>query len=74
MQHRCDLQSRGVVVGRILDLDPYRSFFFDDPVNGLRLEYTTRFRSLKPEDRDPSRRIIPVSLATFEQAADPTNL
>jgi len=73
MQRRCDLQSRGVVVGRILDLDPYRSFFFDDPVNGLRLEYTTRFRSLKPEDRDPSRRIIPVSLATFEQAADPTN-
>jgi len=40
----------------------------------LRLEYTTRCRSLKPEDRDPSRRIIPVSLATFEQAADPTNL
>jgi hypothetical protein len=39
---RAELISKGVSVGEILPLHPYRSFFLDDPVNGLRLEYPTR--------------------------------
>lgn len=66
-----ELQLKGVTVGALLDLNPYRSFFFDDPVNGLRLEYTTRYRSLTMEDRDPSHRRIPASLALFEHASHP---
>lgn len=41
-ERRLALISTGVVVGELIDLYPYRSFFFDDPVNGLRLEYTLR--------------------------------
>ena len=41
-QRRLELINAGVLVGELLDLDPYCSFFFDDPVNGLRLEYTAR--------------------------------
>ena len=60
-----------MVVGDLLDLDPYRSFFFDDPVNGLRLEYTTRLRPMTAADRDPDQRQFPASLALFEQASSP---
>ena len=71
-ERRCALQQRGVVVGPLLDLNPYASFFFDDPVNGLRLEYTTCWRELSAADTDPERRRIPASLALFENAAQPT--
>jgi hypothetical protein len=37
-KRRQQLQQRGTVVGELLDLNPYASFFFDAPVNGLRLE------------------------------------
>jgi catechol 2,3-dioxygenase-like lactoylglutathione lyase family enzyme len=75
-QRRRDLIAAGVGVGQLLDLDPYRSFFFDDPVNGLRLEYTTRLRTPSAADRDPDQRQFPASLALFEQASrpDPTGL
>jgi hypothetical protein len=59
------------LVGELLDLDPYRSFFFDDPVNGLRLEYTTRLRLPEVKDRDPDQRQFPASLALFENASRP---
>jgi catechol 2,3-dioxygenase-like lactoylglutathione lyase family enzyme len=68
---RQELIERGVVVGELLDLPPYRSFFFDDPVNGLRLEYTTRLHQPGEADRDPLRRQFPASLDLFEQAARP---
>lgn len=68
---RQELIGRGVVVGELLDLFPYRSFFFDDPVNGLRLEYTTRLQAPTEADRDPRRRQFPASLALFEQASRP---
>ena len=68
---RQELISAGVVVGELLDLDPYRSFFFDDPVNGLRLEYTTRLRHPLAADRDPNQRQFPASLARFETASQP---
>lgn len=59
------------MVGELIDLDPYRSFFFDDPVNGLRLEYTTRLRHPTAADRDPEQRQFPASLELFEQASKP---
>lgn len=68
---RQELINAGVVVGALLDLDPYRSFFFDDPVNGLRLEYTTRLRETTAADRDPERRQFPASLDLFENASMP---
>lgn len=61
---RSELASRGVKVGQMLDLPPYKSFFFDDP-NGLRLEYTTRVGTLSAADRDPNQRCFPVSLSLF---------
>jgi catechol 2,3-dioxygenase-like lactoylglutathione lyase family enzyme len=71
VQRRQELIAAEVLVGEILDLDPYRSFFFDDPVNGLRLEYTTRLRLPGPTDRDPDQRQFPASLQLFENAALP---
>ena len=71
VERRLELVAAGVVVGDLLDLDPYRSFFFDDPVNGLRLEYTTCLRLPKGADRDPSQRQFPASLALFEDASKP---
>jgi hypothetical protein len=68
---RQELISAGVVLGELLDLDPYRSFFFDDPVNGLRLEYTTRLRHPSAADRNPTTRQFPASLALFETASQP---
>jgi catechol 2,3-dioxygenase-like lactoylglutathione lyase family enzyme len=70
---RNELLGNGVRAGEILSLDPYRSFFFDDPVNGLRLEYTTRIAAYTEEDRDPSKRIIPMSIRLFYDAGLPTN-
>jgi hypothetical protein len=55
----------------LLDLNPYASFFFDDPVNGLRLEYTNRWRQPTVEDRDPQTRRIPANLSLFVDAARP---
>lgn len=74
-ERREQLRQRGVVVGDLLDLNPYASFFFDDPVNGLRLEYTTRWRQTTAEDCDPQTRRIPASLELFEHAsqASPQN-
>ena len=68
---RQELIHAGVVLGELLDLDPYRSFFFDDPVNGLRLEYTTRLRPTTAADRDPDQRQLPASLDLFEHASRP---
>jgi hypothetical protein len=68
---RQELISAGLVVGELLDLAPYRSFFFDDPVNGLRLEYTNRLRAPSAADRDPDQRQFPASLALFENASRP---
>ncbi|MCP9774852.1 VOC family protein [Cyanobium sp. HWJ4-Hawea] len=70
-ERRLALIAAGVVVGAVLDLDPYRSFFLEDPVNRLRLEYTTRVRQPLASDRDPEQRQFPASLALFEQAAKP---
>jgi catechol 2,3-dioxygenase-like lactoylglutathione lyase family enzyme len=61
---RSELAGRGVQVSAVLDLPPYKSFFFDDP-NGLRLEYTTRVGTLTAADRDPGQRCFPVSLSLF---------
>lgn len=72
-RRRDELIARGVVVGDLLDLSPYRSFFFDDPVNGLRLEYSTRIGQLSDADRDPTHRRIPADLALFEQASRPSS-
>jgi catechol 2,3-dioxygenase-like lactoylglutathione lyase family enzyme len=70
-KRRLELIAAGVVVGELLDLEPYRSFFFDDPVNGLRLEYTTRLRKPNASDRDPELRQFPASLDLFENASHP---
>jgi catechol 2,3-dioxygenase-like lactoylglutathione lyase family enzyme len=71
-ERRQQLQQTGVVVGDLLDLNPYASFFFDDPVNGLRLEYTTRWRAISADDRNPELRRIPASLGLFEHASEPS--
>jgi catechol 2,3-dioxygenase-like lactoylglutathione lyase family enzyme len=71
LARREELIGRDVVVGEVLDLHPYRSFFFDDPVNGLRLEYTTRLQPPSDADRDPLRRQFPVDLDLFERAGRP---
>lgn len=70
-ERRLELIAAGVMVGDLLDLDPYKSFFFDDPVNGLRLEYTTRVRQPLAADRDPEQRQFPASLDFFETASHP---
>ena len=70
-ERRQQLQQKGVVVGELLDLNPYASFFFDDQVNGLRLEYTTRWRQPTAQDCDPQTRRIPASLELFEHASKP---
>lgn len=73
ISRRQALMASGVVVGDLLDLSPYRSFFFDDPVNGLRLEYTMRVGTLTDADRDPQTRRFPASLSLFEQASRPSS-
>jgi catechol 2,3-dioxygenase-like lactoylglutathione lyase family enzyme len=65
---RTELLGKGLVIGAILPLHPYRSFFFDDPVNGLRLEYTTRIADYTEADKDPSKRILPMSIRLFYDA------
>ncbi len=69
---RNELLGKEVTVGAILPLHPYRSFFFDDPVNGLRLEYTTRIADYTKEDQDPKKRVLPMSIRLFHDAALPT--
>ena len=64
-ERRQELLGKGVTVGAILPLHPYRSFFFDDPVNGLRLEYTTRIADYTEADRDPKKRVLPMSIRLF---------
>ena len=68
---RNELVGKRVVAGQILALHPYRSFFFDDPVNGLRLEYTTRIADYTEEDRDPNTRILQMSIRLFHHAGRP---
>lgn len=63
-----ELLSKKLVVGPIIDLPPYKSFFFDDP-NGLRLEYTTRVTPFTVDDKDPSKRTFSVNLALFTDAS-----
>jgi catechol 2,3-dioxygenase-like lactoylglutathione lyase family enzyme len=65
---RQELLGKGVTVGAILPLNPYRSFFFDDPANGLRLEYTTRIADYTEEDKDPTTRILLMSIRLFHDA------
>ena len=60
------------MVGELIDLNPYRSFFFDDPVNGLRLEYTVQPHQPGAGDLDPLRRQFRTNLALFGAAAIPT--
>ncbi|MDB9311335.1 VOC family protein [Aphanizomenon sp. CS-733/32] len=69
---RSELIYKGVTVGEILDLHPYKSFFFDDP-NGLRLEYTTLVASCTEIDKDPTKRRFPISLEQFKKASQPAN-
>lgn len=66
-KRREELQGRGVQVGPLMDLPPYKSFFFDDP-NGLRLEYTTLVGTFSELDKDPVKRSFPVSLDAFYKA------
>jgi catechol 2,3-dioxygenase-like lactoylglutathione lyase family enzyme len=61
---RSQLEENGVDVGPIIDLNPYQSFFFDDP-NGYRLEYTTRLSAPTPADKNPEKRRITLSLKDF---------
>ena len=68
---RKELLGKGLTIGEILPLHPYRSFFFDDPVNGLRLEYTARVADYTVEDQDPRSRILPMSIRLFHDAAHP---
>lgn len=70
-ERRLELMEKGVVVGQLISLDPYQSFFLEDPVNGLRMEYTTRLRLPNATDRDPSKRRFQANLALFELAAQP---
>lgn len=65
---RMELLGMGLAVGKILPLHPYRSFFLDDPVNGLRLEYTTRVAQYTQDDQDPNKRILPMSIRLFHEA------
>jgi catechol 2,3-dioxygenase-like lactoylglutathione lyase family enzyme len=70
-ERRLELMEKGVVVGELISLDPYESFFLEDPVNGLRMEYTTRLRLPNATDRDPSKRQFQANLALFELVAQP---
>ena len=65
---RRDLLAKGVSVGDILPLNPYRSFFLDDPVNGLRLEFSTRIADYTEADKDPTKRVLPMSIRLFYDA------
>jgi hypothetical protein len=39
-----------------------------DPVNGLRLEYTTRIANYTENDKDPTKRVLPMSIRLFYDA------
>jgi catechol 2,3-dioxygenase-like lactoylglutathione lyase family enzyme len=65
-----ELRSNQILVGPIIDLPPYKSFFFDDP-NGIRLEYTTRVAAYKAEDKDPVKRTFTVNLDLFKNISKP---
>jgi len=49
---REDLLAQGVPVTEIVDHDWCHSIYFDDPVNGIKLEYACYTRELTEEDAD----------------------
>lgn len=54
---RDELLQEGVTVTEIVDHDWSRSIYFDDPVNGLKLEYCAIVRDLRAEDADMEVRL-----------------
>lgn len=50
------LQEKGVPVTDVVDHDWCHSIYFDDPVNGLKLEYACYTRPLTPEDAELKER------------------
>lgn len=54
---RDELLQEGVAVTEIVDHDWSRSIYFDDPVNGLKLEYCAIVRDLRAEDADMEVRL-----------------
>ena len=43
----------GMVVSDLLALDPAKSFFFEDIINGFRLEYTRSLRYTNEDNHNP---------------------
>lgn len=59
---REELLDRDVPVTEIVDHDWSRSIYFDDPVNGLKLEYCCIIRELRDEDAEMAVRFkIPIT-------------
>ena len=65
------LLNTGVLVGELIDLPPYRSFFLDDPLNGQRLESTRRLGPSGELERDPHQRQLQANLNSFRLATIP---
>lgn len=67
------LLQQGVAVTEIVDHDWARSIYFDDPVNGLKLEFSCFVRELRPQDAEMQVR-LETQLAAVEAMMTPPQL
>jgi catechol 2,3-dioxygenase-like lactoylglutathione lyase family enzyme len=73
MERQADLIQKNVVVSPVLDHDWCKSIYFDDPVNGLSLEFTAYTRAFNEDDRTLSTRFS-ASIGTFNYEMDEMKL
>ncbi|HSM55606.1 MAG TPA: VOC family protein [Candidatus Sulfomarinibacteraceae bacterium] len=69
---REELQAKGIPVTEVVDHDWCHSIYFDDPVNGLKLEYACYTRSLTVEDAELTER-FELPLAAVHALTRPTD-
>jgi catechol 2,3-dioxygenase-like lactoylglutathione lyase family enzyme len=69
LQCQSDLVSRGIAVSPVIDHDWCKSIYFDDPVNGLSLEYSAYSRPFNEDDRTLSTRYTS-SIRSFNYESD----
>jgi catechol 2,3-dioxygenase-like lactoylglutathione lyase family enzyme len=69
IERQADLVRKNVNVSPVLDHDWCKSIYFDDPVNGLSLEFSAYSRAFNEDDRTLSTRFA-ASIGTFNYEND----
>jgi len=70
LDRQADLIMKKVEVSPVLDHDWSKSIYFDDPINGLSLEFSTYTRPFNEDDRTLQTRFrAPMSLYNYETDA-----